>query len=57
MENVSGKSSNKVVKKVLPATPVSELTSSSVSILDRSTNTKQTQAYNAFFLEYSLISE
>nr|XP_042908824.1 AKT-interacting protein isoform X2 [Parasteatoda tepidariorum]XP_042908825.1 AKT-interacting protein isoform X2 [Parasteatoda tepidariorum] len=31
--------------------------SSATAVIDRNTNTKQNQAYDAFFLEYSLISE
>lgn len=57
VEGSAGKSQN-TFKRVLPLTPsVGELPSSTVALLDRNANSKQNQAYSAFFLEYSLISE
>ncbi|XP_054714241.1 AKT-interacting protein-like [Uloborus diversus] len=54
----SGKQVTSASKKVLPSTPsLGEISSSSVSVIDRNSNVKQNQAYAAFFLEYSLISE
>ncbi|KAG8180123.1 hypothetical protein JTE90_012138 [Oedothorax gibbosus] len=45
-------------KRILPSTPsVGELPTATGSLLDRNSNSKQNQAYGAFFLEYSLISE
>ncbi|GIX82394.1 AKT-interacting protein homolog A [Caerostris extrusa] len=58
LENSDGKQQNISLKKVLPPTPnIGDLSSSAVAHLDRNTNSKQTQAYSAYFLEYSLISE
>ncbi|PRD28153.1 UNVERIFIED_CONTAM: AKT-interacting protein [Trichonephila clavipes] len=58
MEAAHGKQQNIALKKVLPVTPaVGDLSTSSIGHIDRNTNSKQTQAYSAFFLEYSLISE
>lgn len=55
-EGSAGKQ-NASSKKILPPTPnVGELANAPVTVMDRNANTKN-QAYHAFFLEYSLISE
>ncbi|CAL1263416.1 unnamed protein product [Larinioides sclopetarius] len=58
LDNSSEKQQNISLKKILPPTPATgDVSNSTVGLLDRNTNSKQAQAYSAFFLEYSLISE
>lgn len=55
-ESSSGKQ-NVNSRKILPPTPAGDLSNAPLAVVDRNGNSKPNQAYHAFFLEYSLISE